>query len=125
MFWPDKVPVRSISSTWCENWVYPGAAFTADFTDRNEFIHALLDYWHEIHTVPVPDRIMSIDGTAREKFLKFLQYIHEYELTRFDIPIRSWAMQEPEVAKRLLRTDRRATTAAELEEMCCFFFDSP
>ena len=81
-------------------------SFYWHFKDRNEFIHALLDYWHEIHTAPVPEMVSSIGGTARERFCYFLQHIHEHELTRFDMPIRSWAMQEPEVVKRLVRTDR-------------------
>jgi len=81
-------------------------SFYWHFTDRADFVHALLDYWHDIYTAPVPDLIGSEGGTGREKFLRFLRAIHEMDLTRFDVPIRSWAMQEPEVAQRLIRTDR-------------------
>jgi AcrR family transcriptional regulator len=81
-------------------------SFYWHFTDRADFVHALLDYWHDKYTAPVPDLIGSKGGTGREKFLVFIRAIHEKDLVRFDMPIRSWAMQEPEVAERLMRTDR-------------------
>ena len=81
-------------------------SFYWHFTDRADFVHALLDYWHEVYTAPVPDLIGAEGGTGREKFLRYIRAIHEMDLTRFDTPIRSWAMQEPEVAQRVIRTDR-------------------
>ena len=81
-------------------------SFYWHFTNRADFVHALLDYWHDEYTAPVPGLIESIAGTDKEKFLVFVHAIHERDLTRFDMPIRSWAMQDPDVAERLMRTDR-------------------
>jgi len=81
-------------------------SFYWHFTDRADFVHALLDYWHEVYTAPVPDLVGSEGGTGREKFLRFIRAVHDTDLTRFDMSIRSWAMQEPEVAQRVIRTDR-------------------
>lgn len=80
-------------------------SFYWHFTDRAEFVRALLNYWHDKYTAPVPELIDSGGGSGKEKFVRFLHAIHNDDLTRFDIPIRSWAMQEPEIARLLMRTD--------------------
>ena len=80
-------------------------SFYWHFKDRDDFVHALLDYWHEQYTEPVPTMVEAAGGTASEKFRRFMQVIHENDLARFDMPIRSWAMQDPEIAKLLRRTD--------------------
>ena len=80
-------------------------SFYWHFTDRAEFIRALLDYWHDKYTAPIPDLINSKGGSGKEKFVRMLGAIHEQDLTRFDMLIRSWAMQEPEIAKLLMRAD--------------------
>ena len=54
----------------------------------------------------MPGEIESEGGTGREKFRRFVGYVLQNDLARFDVPIRSWAMQEPTVAKQVRRTDR-------------------
>lgn len=81
-------------------------SFYWHFTDRNDFVHQLLDYWHDLHTAHVPDLIESKADSGEDEFLRFIHTILEKDLTRFDMPIRSWAMQDPVVAKLVHRTDR-------------------
>ncbi|MEH6548509.1 MAG: TetR/AcrR family transcriptional regulator [Pseudomonadales bacterium] len=81
-------------------------SFYWHFTDRAEFISALLNYWHDRYTLPVPDLVAAYKGSGKEKFLCFLRTVFENDLTRFDLPIRSWAMQDPEVEEQVRRTDK-------------------
>ena len=81
-------------------------SFYWHFEDRSDFVHALLDYWHAEYTQPVPDMVNAEGGTGRDKFRRFMRVIHENDLARFDMPIRSWAMQDPEIAELVTRTDK-------------------
>ena len=81
-------------------------SFYWHFEDRRNFIISLLDFWHERYTEPVPEQMAAAGVRGREKLEYFLNMITSEDLTRFDLPIRSWAMQEREVAQRLLRTDQ-------------------
>jgi hypothetical protein len=61
-------------------------------------MRALLDFWHEEYTKPVSEAVNAEGGSSRDKFRRFIQVIHENDLARFDMPIRSWALQDPEIA---------------------------
>lgn len=80
-------------------------SFYWHFKDRNDFIRALLDFWHEEYTKPVPEAVNAEGGSSRDKFRRFIQVIHENDLARFDMPIRSWALQDPAIAALVRRTD--------------------
>jgi AcrR family transcriptional regulator len=80
-------------------------SFYWHFADRADFVHSLLDYWHLEYTAPVPSAVEAEGGTGKEKLKRFLRLVNQQDLARFDIPIRSWALQEPDIAERLMRTD--------------------
>jgi AcrR family transcriptional regulator len=79
-------------------------SFYWHFDDRMDFVHSLLDYWHEADTLSVPQHI-GIAGTAEERLLKLITFVFEHELTKYDLAIRSWAIQEAEIRPLLRRTD--------------------
>ena len=81
-------------------------SFYWHFKDRHDFIISLLDFWHERYTEPVPEMMETAGFRGKEKLAHFLDTIISEDLTRFDLPIRSWAMQDAEVAQLLLRTDQ-------------------
>lgn len=80
-------------------------SFYWHFKDRAAFVHALLDYWHDIHTVPIPALINAEGGTPRARFRRFAHAVVDKNLVRFDMPIRVWAARDPEVAALVARTD--------------------
>jgi len=81
-------------------------SFYWHFKDRDDFIHAMLDYWHHEYTMPIPDMVEAAGGTGEEKLRRLLQMVYEIDRTRYDLAIRSWATQDSAVAKAVQRTDR-------------------
>lgn len=99
---PAKLTIQSL----CQALGVSRGSFYWHFQDREAFIRELLEVWHEEYTVSAIARVESGGGSGRKKFERLVQAIFEQDLTRFDIPIRSWAMQEPEIADLVRRTDR-------------------
>ena len=85
-------------------------SFYWHFRDRDDFIRAILDYWHEVYTAPVPDLVEAQGGSAEERLLWIIRLVYEKDETRYDLPIRSWAIQDSMVAKMVRRTDRYRLT---------------
>ena len=98
---PAKLNIQSL----CQALGVSRGSFYWHFADRAAFIHALLEEWHLRYSAAVPEIIEAGGGTGRDKFARLLRAVVENDLTRFDLPIRSWAMQEPEIAKLVERTD--------------------
>ena len=99
---PGKLNIQTL----CQALGVSRGSFYWHFEDREAFIRALLDLWHEEYSARIPDIIEAGGGTGREKFGRLVQAIFDLDATRFDMPIRSWAMQEPEIADLVRRTDR-------------------
>lgn len=81
-------------------------SFYWHFKNRNDFTLSLFDYWHRKYTQPVPGMVEAAGGTAEEKLLRLFNMVYENDLTRYDLPLRSWAAQDPAIAKLVRRTDR-------------------
>lgn len=80
-------------------------SFYWHFKNRDDFVHSLIDYWHEHYTLTVSDYLDGIDGSAEEKMRKLMEMVFVEQLTRHDLAIRSWAIAEPELRKLVKRTD--------------------
>ena len=81
-------------------------SFYWHFADRSDFVHALLDYWHETYTLPVAQKIGAEGGDAEDKLRRLILAVHDQDLSRFDMPLRVWASHNPEVATLIERTDQ-------------------
>ena len=81
-------------------------SFYWHFEDRDDFIHALLDYWHAEYTVTATEFVAQEGGTAVERLAKIVRFVHDRNLTRYDLVIRSWAASDRKVAKSLRKTDQ-------------------
>lgn len=80
-------------------------SFYWHFKDRDDFVFRLIDYWHEHYTLTVSDYLDDIDGSADVKLRKLMEMIFVEQLARHDLAIRSWAIAEPKLRKRVKRTD--------------------
>jgi AcrR family transcriptional regulator len=80
-------------------------SFYWHFKNREDFIHSLIDYWHENYTLNVSSYLDEVEGTPGEKLLLLMEMVFLNQLTRYDLAIRSWALAEPELQARLKRTD--------------------
>lgn len=80
-------------------------SFYHHFKNREEFVHAILDYWSTTFTVQVTAELASTDHPASDRLLLLMQMIERERLDRYDIAFRSWAAQDPAVAEKVHRVD--------------------
>jgi len=98
---PAKLTIQDLSETLGVS----RGSFYWHFKNREDFVLALLDFWHDEYTTKVPAAVEAQGGTGRDKFRSFLRLVREKNLVQYDMPIRSWAMQDPDIAERVHRTD--------------------
>ena len=82
------------------------AGFYWHFKNRDDLLRQLLNYWtHELTEVVTtnPD-ILAIEPKSR--LIKTAEMILDYELTRYDIAIRQWALQDAGAARAVRKVNR-------------------
>jgi AcrR family transcriptional regulator len=80
-------------------------SFYWHFENRDDFVMALLEHWHRASTLNVPQALQGLKGSASERLRMLITLVVEQELTRYDLAIRSWAIQEPNIRPLVRRTD--------------------
>ena len=82
------------------------AGFYWHFKNRDDMLRQLLDHWaHEITEVITsnPD-ILALKPKAR--LIRTAEMIHDSELTRYEIAIRQWALQDKEATRAVKNSNR-------------------
>jgi AcrR family transcriptional regulator len=82
------------------------SGFYWHFADRAELRSALLDYWDRVYTRVVTADPRFREGPPRERLRAIARIVLDEDLTRYDLAMRAWAEQDPEVAKRVRRVYR-------------------
>ncbi|KUI20985.1 TetR family transcriptional regulator [Mycobacterium lehmannii] len=77
------------------------------FTNRQDFLDALLESWERRSTDDVLARVESEGGDARAKVRKAGLLTFSKELLPVDLAVRDWARRDRAVARRLRRVDNR------------------
>jgi len=82
------------------------AGFYWHFRNRDDLLRQLLDYWtHEITEVVTANaEILALKPKSR--LTRTAEMILDYELTRYEIPIRQWALQDAGAARAVKRVNR-------------------
>jgi len=80
-------------------------SFYWHFRSREDFILSLIDYWHEAYTLTVSKFLNEYEGSARDKLYTLLNMVFVQKLTRHDLAIRAWAIEEPKIRLQVKRTD--------------------
>ncbi|MGI9521071.1 MAG: TetR/AcrR family transcriptional regulator [Hyphomicrobiaceae bacterium] len=82
------------------------AGFYWHFKDRDELLRDMLDYWiHEItEIITRNDQLLGLDPRAR--LTKTAEVILDNDLTRYEIPIRQWALTDLEAARAVRKANR-------------------
>jgi AcrR family transcriptional regulator len=80
-------------------------SFYWHFKNREDFIAAVLQHWHDTYTASITDALDAEGLTGPEKFRRLFRGVHESDLARIDIPMRYWAMQDPAIAEFVSNTD--------------------
>jgi AcrR family transcriptional regulator len=83
------------------------AGFYWHFQDRQDFLRQLLDYWfHEITEVITSNpQVLALE--PKERLLKIVEMILEFDLVQYEIAFRQWALNDTEAARAVRKVNRR------------------
>ena len=81
-------------------------SFYSHFSDRRDFIASVSFYWADTLTATVLENLSQSEGSAEEKLLLLMQTIKNQKIDRYDIVMRSWALDEPLVAEQVEQVDK-------------------
>ena len=82
------------------------AGFYWHFRDRDELLRQLLDYWvHEI-TLVITENVEVLALEPKSRLVRAAELILENDLTRYEIAIRQWALEDREAARAVRQANR-------------------
>jgi len=76
-------------------------SFYWHFESRDAFLHAIVEYWHELYTKSVKKRVETAGGSARERLRLVLSLALEENLSAHDFAFDGWASHEHSIAVRI------------------------
>jgi AcrR family transcriptional regulator len=82
------------------------SGFYWHFNDRRELLDALLDHWqHEITEVIAKNpKIVELD--AKDRLIEIATMLVDFDLTRFELAIRQWAVKDPTAARTVRQANK-------------------
>jgi AcrR family transcriptional regulator len=78
-------------------------SFYWHFKDRDDFVHSVVRYWSDQFTEPVVARVSQMGGTARDRLKALMQVVSEGRLARYDVSVRAWAAQDPDLVAAIVK----------------------
>lgn len=82
-------------------------SFYWHFKDRDDFVRALVAYYHQWSTEQVIVEVERVGGDAAQRLKTVMSIVAEQGLGRHDVVMTSWGVQEPIVAKSFEDANRR------------------
>ncbi|MGE3830704.1 MAG: TetR/AcrR family transcriptional regulator [Parvibaculaceae bacterium] len=83
-------------------------SFYWHFKDRDDFVHSVVQFWSDRFTDPVMARVAQTSGSALDRLRALMHTVSEGGFARYDVSIRAWAAQDPElVASMVKAVDKR------------------
>lgn len=80
-------------------------SFYHHFTDREDLLTAILEYWERIWTVNVKEDIKAQNLPPADALRSLILNIHTNKAAHYDAPFRAWALHDPLARKILNRVD--------------------
>ena len=82
------------------------SGFYWHFKNRNDLLKDMLDYWtHELTEVlTINPEMLALE--PKQRLTRTTEMILEYDLTRYEIPIRQWALQDALAARAVRKVNR-------------------
>ena len=77
------------------------------FASRQPFVDALLEYWSHEFTEVIVGNHELLALAPRERLARTAEIVDRYDLGRYDLPLRTWALGEPTAARVVKRVTRR------------------
>ena len=101
-------PSRLNVALLCEKLGVTKGSFYAHFESRNDFVQQLLNHWSNEFTQSVIEAMDELEAqSAEDRLLALMRLLHREQVGRYDVAIRAWAAQEPEVAISVEKVDRQ------------------
>lgn len=82
-------------------------SFYWHFTDRDELLACLLEYWETKHTERLADLAADHSGDPSRELLTLLELVTTLDENRYDASVRAWARCDPRAAAHLERVDQK------------------
>ena len=81
-------------------------SFYHHFTDREDFIVSLANFWDEEYTRNIADTVLDLSKAPKDNLWRLMREIDERGLGALDLPMRNLALQNTNVAAVVTRVDR-------------------
>ena len=81
------------------------SGFYWHFKNRQDLLSQMLDHWQHEITEVISENITVIDLEPVSRLKKIAEMILDYDLNRYEIPIRQWASQDAEAARAVENVD--------------------
>jgi AcrR family transcriptional regulator len=82
------------------------AGFYWHFKNRDDMLRQLLNYWTHQLTEVVTSNVELLKLGPRERLIQTAQMILDYDLSKYDLAVREWALQNPEAARVVRKVNR-------------------
>ena len=82
-------------------------SFYWHFKNREDFVRSLAEYWATSFTFAIIEKVNQQKLKGSERLLALMRILTEQETARYDLAMRAWGTQEPEVALILAEVDKR------------------
>ena len=82
-------------------------SFYWHFKDRADFVISLAEYWEAYSTEQVIELVNQNRSSASDHLLELMEFLAREDFAKYDVAMRSWAAQEPEVARIVKKVDQQ------------------
>ncbi len=82
------------------------SGFYWHFKNRDHLLKDMLDYWSHELTEVVTENPQLLTLKPKGRLIKTAEMILEHDLTRYEIPIRQWALQDAVAARAVRKVNR-------------------
>jgi AcrR family transcriptional regulator len=78
-------------------------SFYWHFKDRDDFVRSVVEFWSEHFTDPVVQQVAQLGGSAQDRLKALLRNVSEGDFARYDVSIRAWAAQDPDLVAGIVK----------------------
>jgi AcrR family transcriptional regulator len=82
-------------------------SFYWHFKNREDFVRSVARYWATSFTFAIIEKVNQQKLKGSKRLLALMKILTEQETARYDLAMRAWGTQEPEVAIILAEVDKR------------------
>lgn len=93
--------------TLCNRLGVSRGSFYWHFKSKDEFLSSIVDHWIGQSTMRITKELSSVELSARDRLLKLIEFIQQDEYCKHELPIRLWAIKQPNTLDSIESMDRK------------------